>query len=137
VKGKKQANAIDIKSSCVMEYDGALRISYYSKVDKDPTYTDGLSEMSKIIGRNLKYPSKECTRYVDPPVILVGCIISAEGKLVGKKIIKGFPDDKECNANKNALDVVDHLTHWTPGQCEGKNVSALFIFPIRHEWSGE
>ena len=47
--------------------------------------------MSKIVSRNIKYP-EGCPRVVNPKIV-VECIISAEGKVVAKRILENFSGD--------------------------------------------
>jgi hypothetical protein len=106
-------------------------MSYYTEVDTKPSYVGGLQEMSKIVSRNIKYP-KGCPRVVNPKIV-VECIISAEGKVVAKRILENFSGDTACSAWGDALEVVDHLTNWIPAQCQGKSVASIFVFPIQCE----
>jgi len=133
VKDQQQTKPTNDSSSCVLKYDSALGMSYYSKADIDPIYVGGLKEMSKVLLKNHKYPTQDCSKIMDSKIV-VGCIISADGKLIGKMLIKGLPENKGCDANKNALETVSHLTDWIPGRCDGRNVTALFIVPIQYEW---
>lgn len=113
---------------CALKYDSVLNRSYYTSMDKMPTYRGGPEALTKAINKNLKWPGPRCD--IEGTVI-VACIIESNGQLTNKRILKGLRNDEACNADKEALKVIDFLTSWTPGQCGGKNAAAQYIIPVR------
>jgi TonB family protein len=114
--------------ACELKYDSALRRSYYTTADKMPDFKGGPKELIKAINKNLKWPGGRCDL---EGTVFVACVIEANGQLTNKRILKGLLDDKYCNADKEALKVIDFLTTWTPGQCDGKNVPVQFVIPVQ------
>ncbi|SHG54864.1 TonB family C-terminal domain-containing protein [Chryseolinea serpens] len=125
VSGQTISHASD---ACELKYDSALSRSYYVTADRMPDFKGGPKALIKAINKNLKWPGGRCDM---EGTVFVTCIIEANGKLTNKRILKGLLDDKYCNADKEALKVIDHLTTWTPGQCEGKNVPVQYVVPVR------
>jgi TonB family protein len=114
--------------SCELKYDSTLNRSYYTTADKMPVFKGGPKELMKTINKNLKWPGGRCD--IDGTVF-VACIIESNGQLTNKRILKGLRSDKACNADKEALKVIDFLTAWTPGQCDGKNVDVQYVIPVK------
>lgn len=115
-------------SSCHLKFDSTLNRSYYMVADIMPTYHGGQDSLLKIIGKNLKWPGGHCCYQ---GTVFVTFIIEADGQVTNKRILKGFQDDGVCKVNTEALRVVDFLTDWTAGQCNGKNVPVQFNLPIK------
>lgn len=113
--------------SCELKYDSALSRSYYTTVDKMPTFKGGTEKLMKTISKNLKWPGGRCDI---EGTVFVACIIEADGQLTNKRILKGL-SGKPCDADSEALKVVDYLTSWDPGQCDGKKVAVQYIIPVK------
>lgn len=111
-----------------MKYDSGLTKSYYVTVDKMPTFKGGPKELMKTINKNLKWPGGRCDV---EGTVFIAVIIESNGQLTNKRILKGLGNSKGCNADKEALNVIDFLTSWTPGQCEGKNVAVQYVVPVK------
>jgi TonB family protein len=124
VFGQKNNNT----TNCCVFYDSILSRSYYTAADKMPTFKGGSKKLVKTIDKNLKWPGGRCDV---EGVVWVACIIEANGQLTNKKIIKGISSSKNCNADSEALKVIDFLTSWKPGQCDGKNIAAHYVIPVR------
>lgn len=112
--------------TCLLNYDSELKRHYYTTVDKMPIFKGGTEELMKTIDKNLKWSAKDCDM---EGTVFVACIIEANGQLTNKRNLKGFLDDKVCNEDKEALKVIDFLTTWAPGQCNGKYVAVQYIIP--------
>jgi protein TonB len=93
-----------------------------------PAFKGGREEMMRIVKNKLKWSSGHCDIQ---GTVFVSFIIESSGQLTSKRIVKGLNGAEGCDANKEALRVVDFLTSWTPGQCGGKNVATLFIIPVK------
>lgn len=121
-------------NSCELTYDSVLNRSYYTTADKIPIFKGGPKEMMKTINRNLKWPGGRCDIV---GTVFVACIIEANGQLTNKRILKSLSTDKDCNADEEALKVMDFLTSWVPGQCDGKNVAVQYIIPVKFKLTNE
>ena len=58
--------------------------------------------------------------------VMVGFVVSRTGKIQDVKIVKGL--NRICD--KAAIRVVESMPDWTPGQCEGENVSIYLRLPL-------
>lgn len=123
-----QAISVDSASSCRSVYDSVLRRSYYVITDKRPEYNAGIKKMMEIISKNLRWPGPRCC--VEGSVYR-SFVVEQDGTITGKRIEKGFGDGTYCDASKEAIKVLDFLTDWTPGQCNGQNVAVKYVIPIR------
>ena len=122
-------NKLQNDSSCVMKFDSTLNRSYYILVDKMPTYRGGQDTLMKIIKKHLQWPHGECC---DNRTVFLSFIIEPDGKVSNKRIYKGNLDnDIAYSPNKQALKMIDYLTDWTPGQCNGKYVAVQYMLPIK------
>ena len=116
-------------SNCVSEFDTTLNRIYYILVDKMPTYQGGQNAMLEIIEKKLKWPGGECDIQ---GTVYVTFIIEPDGKVTNKRIYKTFLSNNNfCSPNDEALEVIDYLTNWDAGQCNGKNVAVQYVLPIK------
>jgi TonB family protein len=109
---------------CLLFFDSALNRSYYKHVKNMPTYRGGDTTLLKTVYKNLKQNCRDCPS----GTVYVAFIIEADGKVTNKWVKKGFGFE---DYNAQALKVVDYLTDWIPGQCEGTNVATLMVIPIK------
>jgi hypothetical protein len=113
--------------TCELRYDSVLNRSYYTSVDRMPTFKGGPTNLMKTINKNLKWPGGRCDL---EGTVFVACIIETDGRLTNKRILKGLKIGKPCDADSEALKVVDYLTAWVPGQCDGKDVPVQYVIPV-------
>lgn len=123
-------NKLHNDSSCLLKFDSVLNRNYYLTADIMPSYRGGQDTLVKIIRKNLRWAGGECCM---EGTIYVTFIIDTDGKVTSKRILHSFMtnEDNICNINKEALNVVDYLTDWTVGQCNGKNVAVQLVLPIK------
>lgn len=117
-----------MESHCVSKFDTVLERTYYIIVDKMPTYRGGSDTLLAVIRRNLKWSGPECCIVAR---VFISLIIETDGRVTNKRIIKSyFKDDDPCSPNDEALNVIDCLTDWNVGKCNGENVAVQYIIPI-------
>jgi periplasmic protein TonB len=124
VFGQSISHASD---SCELKYDSALSRYYYTTVDIMPTFKGGSKALIKTINKNLKWPGGRCDI---EGTVFVACIIESDGQLTNKRILRGL-SEKPCDTDGEALKVVDYLTTWVPGKCDGKNVPVQYVIPVK------
>lgn len=118
-------------TKCYWKFDSLLNRGYYMDAEKMPEYRWGYDSMQGIIRKNLKWPGGGCCIQAK---VIVALVIEPDGSISDKKIISsGFEDDMFCSPNDEALEAVEYLTDWVPGQCNGKKVAVLYLLPIRFE----
>jgi TonB family protein len=113
---------------CVLLYDSALNKSYYSTAEKMPAFKGGRKELTKVINKNLKWPGGLCDV---EGTVFVAFIVEANGQISNKRVLRGLNNSEGCNADNEALKVIDFLTSWTAGQCDGKNVAVQYVVPVK------
>jgi hypothetical protein len=117
------------KIECITKFDTLLNRNYYTLTNKMPSFQGGERVMFRIIANNLKWPNAECCIQ---GTVYVSFIVEPNGRLTNKKIQKSpFKDNDFCSPNKEALKVLDYLTRWNAGICNGKNVAVLYTLPIK------
>ncbi len=115
-------------TSCELVYDSALNRSYYLHADISPNYRGGMDTLFKVIGRNLKWPNGDCCI---SGKVYVSFIVEPDGLMSNKRILRSIGSDSLiCNFNRAVLDMLDSLTDWNAGKCDGKSVPVLVSFPI-------
>lgn len=120
--------------SCELKYDSALSRSYYTTADNMPTFKGGPKKLMETINKNLKWPGGRCDI---EGTVFVACIIETNGQLTNKRILKGLKIGKPCDADSEALKVIDYLTTWLPGQCDGKNVPVQYVIPVKFKMTAD
>ncbi len=116
-------------SNCVSKFDTTLNRTYYILVDRMPKYRGGQDSMFTTIKKNLELPSGECDIQ---GIVYVTFIIEPTGKVTNQRIYKTFLSNNDfCNPNDEALKVINHLTNWDVGQCNGKKVAVQYMLPIK------
>jgi hypothetical protein len=87
-----------------------------------PRVQGGMEEVSKEISKRIKYPHID--RYPMDTKVIVAFIITEDGRVTGKRVIKDF-----SGFGEQLLDILDDFK-WDPGTCNGKSVSTLQVFPM-------
>jgi protein TonB len=93
-----------------------------------PTYNGGYQNLARTIKLHLKYPGHRCYFSGD---VYVSFIVEADGRISNKTVVKGISSSEGCNADEEALKVLDYLTEWQPAEKEGKKISVRVILPIK------
>jgi hypothetical protein len=109
---------------CSSRIDTLTSKEIYWPVEKLPTIEGGLQTISKEISKRIKYPHID--KYPIETKVMVAFVVTEEGQLMGKRIIK---DIAETNLADQLLDILDDFK-WEPGECNGKVVSTYFVFPL-------
>jgi hypothetical protein len=113
---------------CATKYDSLRGRTYYFMSEKMPTYKGGLENLTKTIKKNLKSSGGLCCF---EGVVFVSFVVEPTGQITNKKIVRGISDKEPCNADKEAIKVLDFLTEWTPGECDGKKVPFEVSLPVK------
>jgi TonB family protein len=94
----------------------------YTYVERmpEPTY-----KLSQFISENIKYPSYAKINKIEGRVV-VKFVVNDKGEITNPAIVRS-PDTSLSNA---ALDIVNKLPKWTPGEQKGKKVSVYYTLPI-------
>jgi protein TonB len=97
----------------------------YVRVDKPPTYKNGLEGFQECVNANLKYPELALSTKVQGNVLL-GFVIGKEGKITDVTVLRtlGFGCDEA------AIDAIKACDYWSGGKLEGKPVPVKMTIPV-------
>jgi hypothetical protein len=96
----------------------------YWVADKMPTVQGGLQTLSREISKRIKY--QQVDKYPIETKVIVAFIVTEGGQLIGKRVVKNIVG---TNLGDQLLGILDDFK-WEPGECKGKAVSTLFVFPM-------
>jgi TonB family protein len=102
----------------------------FTVVEKMPQFPGGMKALQKFLVQNVNYPTKMVNRNVQGRAI-VGFVIDQEGKVINSKVLKGVHPELD----KEALNVVNKLPNFIPGEQRGKNVKVSYTVPISFKLS--
>ena len=123
--------AFEISASaqkCAIKYDTVSKREYYVLANKMPSYKGGPEMLEKTISKHLKWPGGRCC--IDGSVF-VSFVVELDGRLTNRRVVKGISNAPVCNADGEALKVLDFLDGWIPGKCNEKKVPIQLIIPIK------
>ncbi len=109
---------------CSSRIDTLTNKEIYWPVDKLPSVQGGLQTISREISKRIKY--SHIDKYPIETKVMVAFVVTEDGQLMGKRIIK---DIAGTNLSDQLLDILDDFK-WEPGECNGKVVSTYFVFPL-------
>ena len=93
-----------------------------------PKYKDGGEHLKNTIQKNLKWPGKMCCI---EGTVYVSFIVEPSGQLTNRRIVRGISSQKPCDADGEAVRVLDFLNECIPGECNGEKVSVEIAIPIK------
>jgi periplasmic protein TonB len=117
---------VAFSQGCITKQDSATNRTIFIATDKPPVFNGGFDSLRSIIRKNLKWPGQCCLE----GSVYVSFVIEVDGKVTNKQIRKGISNQKHCDADGEALNVVDYLNQWTPGECQGVKVPTEMTLPI-------
>lgn len=113
---------------CASRQDSIANRIIYVMADKMPTFPGGSDSLQSKINRHLKWHGRCCFE----GAVYVSFIVETNGQITNKRIVRGISSHEPCNADGQALKVIDHLTEWTIGECQGKKVAIEVVVPIKY-----
>jgi periplasmic protein TonB len=127
--GQRRAGHLrDSDEICTATLDSITQRNVFIIVDQMPEYKGGLEALRKDIKDHLESPGPMCDY---EGTVIVEFLIEVDGKISSKRIVQGYEDDNGCKPNSRALELIEHLDHWSPGKCKGKAVPIKYVLPIR------
>ena len=97
----------------------------YDAVEVMPEFPGGTEALLSFIKGNLKYPQKAIDEQTEGRVI-IRFVVNSNGEISDPTILKGI----NKNLDQAAIDVINKLPRWKPGQQDGQPVSVRFTLPI-------
>jgi protein TonB len=96
-----------------------------NKVEKQPEYPGGTSQLFNFIRQNLKYPSKALKLKLEGKVY-VGFTIKADGSVANVDAMRGIG----AGCDEEAVRVVKLMPKWKPAENGGKPVDVSLVVPV-------
>ena len=97
----------------------------YDAVEVMPEFPGGTEALLSFIKNNLEYPQKAIDEQTEGRVI-IRFVVNSNGEISDPTILKGI----NKNLDQAAIDVINKLPRWKPGQQDGQPVSVRFTLPI-------
>ncbi len=97
----------------------------YDAVEVMPEFPGGTEALLSFIKDNLEYPQKAIDEQTEGRVI-IRFVVNSNGEISDPTILKGI----NKNLDQAAIDVINKLPRWKPGQQDGQPVSVRFTLPI-------
>lgn len=100
-------------------------IFFYTEVEQNPEFPDGMAELAKYIRGNIKYPVY-CMKKGIQGRVIVQFIVNEDGSISEAEVIKPV----NPLLDSEALRLVYTMPNWIPGKQMGKPVRVRFTLPI-------
>lgn len=114
----------DIEFNDVEEEEVAEEKIYFV-VSKSPQFPGGNIGLTRFIAENVEYPEEARKNNIKGKVY-VQFVVSKTGKVKNPKVIRSV----HPLLDQAAIDVVNKMPDWTPGENNGKKVSVRFTVPV-------
>ena len=97
----------------------------FMRVEKQPSFPGGNAALQRFIGNNVNYPQEAIDMGLQGKVV-VKFVVNEKGKAVRPEVLKKVSPELD----QAAIDVVNKLPLFTPGEQAGKKVKVWYIVPI-------
>lgn len=97
----------------------------YTKVEVMPQFPGGDTELTKFLGKSVKYPVIAQENGIQGKVVC-SFIVSKDGSLSDYKVVRGT----DPSLDGEAIRVLKMMPKWTPGTEKGKAVNVLYTVPV-------
>lgn len=112
-------------ADCKSHYDTSVKMDVYTTVDIKPEYPGGAAAWGRFVNRNFH---EESVGNVPNCSVTIKMIVTAEGEIVKVVPLHGDTEVKEPNElEKEVVRLYRKSGRWTPGVCEGRQVTAEFV----------
>ncbi|MEH0155471.1 hypothetical protein V6R21_15095 [Limibacter armeniacum] len=112
--------------TCKIKYDSLHGMDCYLKVDREPILEDGMGNLLKLIGKNLRVREIDKRTSTGHIKYVFSFIISEDGEVISIRLERGKLDkevyDKLYNLFKS--------TNWQPARCNDDYVPIKIELPI-------
>ncbi|WP_343637530.1 energy transducer TonB [Fluviicola sp.] len=103
------------------------RIYEETDVEEYADFPGGWKRMKEFISTNLRYPEKIKEKALEDRVML-RCVISETGSISDIRVVKHFPDCKECD--QEAIRVVKLMPDWIPAKFKSRPVKSYVMISV-------
>ncbi|GAB6010554.1 TonB family protein [Viscerimonas tarda] len=97
----------------------------YVSVEVMPQFSGGMSELSKFIQKNLRYPRQAAKDSIQGSVI-VRFVVTKDGSIADTTVVRGVSPELDAEAKR----VIGLMPKWIPGKQNGESVDVYFTMPI-------
>ncbi|MCX6287991.1 MAG: TonB family protein [Bacteroidetes bacterium] len=98
----------------------------YKKIEKQPEFPGGTTNLFRFLLENIKYPQKALTMKLKGKV-LVGFTINSDGSVDNVEAMRGIGG----GCDEEAVRVVKLMPKWKPGEDQGKPIDVSMVLPIK------
>ena len=102
----------------------------YSEAEKLPSFEGGMTSLHSYFQSNLRYPTEAKKQKIEGKVF-VEFIVSKNGKINSSKVLRGIGH----GCDKAALELINNMPNWLPGELQGKAVNVRMVLPISFKLS--
>ena len=122
-------DSLSLNPKCISRIDSFTKTKVYENVDLEPRFPGGPSAFARFLNRNLVYPKSFEDEQFQSSVI-INFIVKMDGSLTDIHV-NGKRDGKSISAlERSVMELYKKMPNWTPGKCNGKNVSVRLKRPI-------
>lgn len=100
----------------------------FQRVEKMPSFPGGDAALLRYINSHLEYPNEAIEMQIQG-MVMVQFIVDENGNAVKPKILKGV----STHLDKAALDVIQKLPKFSPGEQAGNKVKVYYRVPIHFQ----
>lgn len=104
----------------------------YEEVDLMPEFKGGMEGLIEFLSNEIKYP-ESAEKDNAEGTVYVQFVVNKEGKVTDVALKQGTHDALD----KTALQAVQGMPDWTPGEHEGEKVNVQMILPIKFKLPAE
>ncbi|MBK7425650.1 MAG: energy transducer TonB [Saprospiraceae bacterium] len=98
----------------------------FTYVQRFPQFPGGEDEMQRFIGENIEYPVLALETGIEG-VVIVQFVVDTKGKINDPVVVR----DIGGGCGQAAIDVVNKMPTWEPGEQNGRPVSVRYTMPVR------
>lgn len=119
-------SSVSSEDDCYATYDTLMRQMIYTIVDEMPEFPGGPTEVSRFFIAHFNQPQQDDFQSYLPLEFVVDTLGNVDGTRIRNKNM-----DQLTPSEREALRVIQLMSGWKPGKCEGKPVPVRMILPIR------
>ena len=125
--GQNRNDSIQKTFNCSCKLNNMEGQEIFSIVDKMPSYPDGEGNFLRLIHQNLILPDSIVEFQTK---IYLTFVVDTLGNVTNKCIERPYYSDKLTKTEKAALESLDKMKNWIPGENSGRKVPVKFSLPI-------
>lgn len=114
-----------VAPAAVVEEEEESAQQIFTVVEDMPQFPGGDAELTKYLGKSVKYPVIAQENGIQGRVVC-SFVINRDGSVVDAEVVRGV----DPSLDKEALRVINAMPKWTPGKQRGKPVRVKYTVPV-------